>query len=228
MPIKQPLESCPLLISNWVGQKAPDFDERSLAVLGVDEYINRMYTDASQKPLSLYVGYYASQRQGDTMHSPLNCLPGAGWSPVSFSRIGIPMRATEQARDENVTVNRYVIEKGLDRQMVLYWYQSQGRVIASEYWGKFYLVLDAIRTNRTDGALVRIESRHGRMLARLSHDDKQRRDVALVPKGGHLRDGRCANALIGAATTDLGEGGALYDERVRVVAVSSEGAHDAA
>ncbi len=156
VPIKQPLESCPLLISNWVGQKAPDFDERSLAVLGVDEYINRMYTDASQKPLSLYVGYYASQRQGDTMHSPLNCLPGAGWSPVSFSRIGIPMRATEQARDENVTVNRYVIEKGLDRQMVLYWYQSQGRVIASEYWGKFYLVLDAIRTNRTDGALVRI------------------------------------------------------------------------
>lgn len=68
-----------------------------------------------------------------------------------------------------------------------------------------------------DGALVRIESRHGTMLAELRHDSSQRRDVALLPKGGHLRDGRCANVLIRAATTDLGEGGALYDEQVRLV-----------
>jgi hypothetical protein len=68
-----------------------------------------------------------------------------------------------------------------------------------------------------DGALVRVESRAGSLVARLHHDTSQRRDVALIPKGGHLRDGRCANALIRAATTDLGEGGALYDERVRVV-----------
>lgn len=156
VPVKQPLSACPLLIDTWQGQKAPDFDAQTLEVLGVDEYINRMYADASGRALSLYVGYYASQRQGDTMHSPLNCLPGAGWSPVSFDRIGIPVRKAADAAEETITVNRYVIEKGLDRQMVLYWYQSQGRVIASEYWGKFYLVLDAIRHNRTDGALVRI------------------------------------------------------------------------
>ena len=77
-----------------------------------------------------------------------------------------------------------------------------------------------------DGAIVRIESRHGQMLAKLQHDAKQRKDVALVPKGGHLRDGRCANTLIRGEVTDLGEGGALYDERVRVVAV--EGTHGAA
>lgn len=156
VPIKQPLASCPMLIDTWQGQKAPDFDAQTLAVLGVDEYISRTYADPTGKPVSLYVGYYASQRQGDTMHSPLNCLPGAGWSPVSFSRIGLPVRKAANSAEETVLVNRYVIEKGLDRQMVLYWYQSQGRVVASEYWGKFYLVLDAIRHNRTDGALVRI------------------------------------------------------------------------
>lgn len=80
-----------------------------------------------------------------------------------------------------------------------------------------------------DGALVHIESRHGRMLARVHYDDRQRKDVALVPKGGHLRDGRCANALIAGATTDLGEGGALYDERVRVRPASAdESPHGAA
>lgn len=156
VPIKQPLNSCPMLLDHWQGQRAPDFDPQTLEVLGVDEYISRMYADNSGQPLSLYIGYYASQRQGDTMHSPLNCLPGAGWSPVSFGRTEVAVRKAADGPEEPITVNRYVIEKGLDRQMVLYWYQSQGRVIASEYWGKFYLVLDAIRNNRTDGALVRI------------------------------------------------------------------------
>jgi len=68
-----------------------------------------------------------------------------------------------------------------------------------------------------DGALARLESRIGSMVVRVKHDAKQRRDVALVPKGGHLRDGRCANALVKARTTDLGEGGALYDEGVRLM-----------
>ena len=155
VPMREALTTCPLQLSFWKGQAAPDFDAGTLAVLGVDEYINRVYSDASQRPIGLYVGYYGSQRQGDTMHSPLNCLPGAGWSPLSFSRIGIPV-AAGPASTSVITVNRYVIEKGLERQLVVYWYQSHGRVVASEYWGKVYMVLDAIRTNRTDGALVRI------------------------------------------------------------------------
>jgi anaerobic selenocysteine-containing dehydrogenase len=77
-----------------------------------------------------------------------------------------------------------------------------------------------------DGALVHIESRHSALLARVHHDGKQRPDVALVPKGGHLRDGRCANTLIAGAITDLGEGGALYDERVRVRPVDEPKAGD--
>jgi EpsI family protein len=114
-----------------------------------------VYLDAGKRPIGLYVGYYGSQRQGDTMHSPLNCLPGAGWSPVSFRRMSISVPSSAEA-SRDITVNRYVIEKGLDRQLVLYWYQGHGRVVASEYLGKIYMVLDAIRTNRTDGAMVRI------------------------------------------------------------------------
>lgn len=155
VPVRESLTSCPMELSDWSGERAPDFDGATLALLGVDEYINRVYLDPQRRPIGLYVGYYNSQRQGDTMHSPLNCLPGAGWSPVSFSRLPIRMGDAAQSPSD-ITVNRYVIEKGLERQLVLYWYQSHGRVVASEYWGKVYLVLDAIRTNRTDGALVRI------------------------------------------------------------------------
>lgn len=70
-----------------------------------------------------------------------------------------------------------------------------------------------------DGALARIESRVGSMVARIRHDARQRRDVALTPKGGHMKDGRCTNAIIRARTTDLGEGGSLYDERVRIMPI---------
>ena len=88
------------------------------------------------------------------MHSPLNCLPGAGWLPVRQDRTTIQVRTSGTTRD--IEVNNFVIEKGLDRQAVLYWYQSHGRVVASEYWGKVYTVLDAMRHNRTDGSLVRV------------------------------------------------------------------------
>jgi EpsI family protein len=151
---RESLAMCPTDIATWSGRRAADFDARTLGVLGVDEYLSRVYTNAAGRRVALYIGYYGSQRQGDTMHSPLNCLPGAGWAPVSFDRIRVPVE-TNQASAE-IEINRYVIEKGLDRQVVLYWYQSHGRVVASEIWGKVFLVLDAIRTNRTDGALVRV------------------------------------------------------------------------
>jgi EpsI family protein len=158
--VRESLDACPVMISNWSGQPAAPFDERTLGILGVDEYLNRIYVNGHGRPVGLYIGYYGSQREGSTMHSPLNCLPGAGWSPVRFNRVHIQVPPTPTdpagAHEGTIQVNRYVIEKGLDRQLVLYWYQSQGRTIASEYWGKVYLVLDAIRRNRTDGALVRI------------------------------------------------------------------------
>ena len=142
----------PMQIEEWHGAPQPPIEPKVLAVLGVDDYLTRAYYAPDQSAVvGLYLGYYGSQRQGDTMHSPLNCLPGAGWAPLSNSRM--PVRV---APDSEIVVNRYIIQRGLDRQLVLYWYQSHGRVVASEYWSKFYLIRDAVRLNRTDGALVRV------------------------------------------------------------------------
>ena len=150
---RQPLAELPMVLDEWTGRRSPDFDKKILAVLGVDDYVSREYTQGTAA-VALYVGYYATQRQGDTIHSPMNCLPGAGWQPLEQGRTAISAPGTGSSAP--IEVNRVVIAKGLDRQLVLYWYQSQGRVVASEYWGKIYTVLDAVRYNRTDAALVRV------------------------------------------------------------------------
>jgi EpsI family protein len=160
VPNRTSFDRFPMVIEKWRGVQEPPIDANILAVLGVDDYLTRAYFPPERSGVGLYIGYYGSQRQGDTMHSPLNCLPGSGWEPVSKSYLPISMAAgspdAPDGSNPDVVVNRYVVQKGLDRVLVLYWYQSHGRVVASEYWGKFYLVRDAIRLNRTDGALVRV------------------------------------------------------------------------
>ena len=151
IPIRQSLSGLPMQIGNWEGRQDSDLDSQVLDVLGVDDYINRVYYNRKHFPASLYIGYYQSQREGDTMHSPLNCLPGAGWNPVKKDYVRVPVDGNSA-----IEINRIVIQKGVEKQVVLYWYQSHGRVIASEYWGKIYTVIDALRTNRTDAALVRV------------------------------------------------------------------------
>ena len=151
--LRSPLAALPMDIDQWHGAQAPDFEAAVRDALGVDEYVNRVYTAPSKASVGLYVGFYESQRRGRTMHSPLNCLPGAGWQPASHDRVGLTI---DGSAPRSIDVNRYVVTKGLDRLLVLYWYQAHDRVVASEYWAKFYLVADALRLNRTDGALVRI------------------------------------------------------------------------
>ena len=143
----------PMELGGWKAINAPPIEEDVLKVLGVDDYLSRIYYLPDGAHVGFYMGYYASQRQGDTIHSPLNCLPGAGWEAVSQGRLMIP-NADGHGRD--ITLNRYIVQKGLDRQLVLYWYQSHGRVVASEYTSKAYLIHDAIRLNRTDGSMVRV------------------------------------------------------------------------
>jgi EpsI family protein len=152
-PIREALEFLPLRIGAWEGRDTPPIDERTLKVLGVDDYINRYYQTSSGLAY-LYIGYYASQRQGDSIHSPQNCLPAAGWNPVRSGTVDIPVSV--DGSPNSIRVNRIAILNGTDKQLVLYWYQSHGRTVASEYMAKIYTVLDALRTNRTDAALVRV------------------------------------------------------------------------
>ncbi len=149
---REPLVAFPSVIGQWRSVGGVELDALTIARLGVDEYINRGYASGPAM-LGLYVGYYATQRQGDSMHSPLNCLPGAGWQPLSREYVEVPL-----ADGRALTVNRYVIQKGLDRQVVIYWYQSHGRVVANEYASKVYMVYDALRLHRTDAAMIRITS----------------------------------------------------------------------
>jgi EpsI family protein len=151
---RQSFAAFPLEIGTWKGRDNPPFETKVLKVLGVDDHVNRTYL-AESLPVSLYIGYYDSQRTGDTIHSPMKCLPGTGWQPLSTGVVTMTVpnrdRSTREAR-----INRYVVQKSSDRYVVYFWYQTHGRVIASEYVAKLRLMLDAIRINRTDGALVRV------------------------------------------------------------------------
>jgi EpsI family protein len=156
LPLSKPLSTFPMQLRDWQGEDAP-IEPRIVQALGVSDYLFRVYQAPDLHLVFLYVGYYQSQRTGVSIHSPKNCLPGAGWEPVSAGRLALTVNGGKQ-----VLVNQYVVENGLQRQLVLYWYQSHGRVIASEYSGKMYMVLDSLRLNRTDAALVRVSSPIGK------------------------------------------------------------------
>jgi len=146
------LSTFPHQLGAWRGTDT-SFSPRLVEVLGVDDYMTRKYRDDQEQTVDLYVGYYATQRQGSTYHSPQNCLPGSGWAITEMETIPLQL---SQAQETPVRINRVLIQRGLDRQLVLYWYQDRGRIITSEYWAKIYLVWDAIWKQRTDGALVRV------------------------------------------------------------------------
>jgi EpsI family protein len=161
-PIRQSLNRMPLEVGSWLGQRDASFDEDVLTALGADDYLSRDYHRYDGASIDLYIGYYQSQRHGGTMHSPLNCLPGAGWNPVRKGDLEITVSegrandSTSAGSRHLIKVNRIIIQKGLKEQVVLYWYQSHGRVIANEYWAKIFTVIDAIRIKRTDAAMVRV------------------------------------------------------------------------
>ncbi len=150
VPLRKGFEQLPMSLDGWQGRENP-LEKRIVTALGVSDYVNRVYTRSEAQPVDLYIAYYQSQRTGESIHSPKNCLPGAGWEPVRAGRLTIPV-STGPA----ISVNEYLIEKGPTQYLVLYWYQAHGRVIASEYSGKAWLVFDAITRNRTDEALVRV------------------------------------------------------------------------
>lgn len=154
-PPRLPLASFPEQLGNWTGTDV-EISKEVRDVLGPGDFLLRLYrSDDETKPYAdLFIAYFHTQRAGDTIHSPKNCLPGAGWTPVESRRIALSVESHAP-----FVVNRYVIAKGTDRQLVLYWYWAHSRAVASEYWARIYLVTDSIRMNRSDGSLVRITTR---------------------------------------------------------------------
>ncbi len=152
-PPALPLSEFPAKIGPWAMIIEWPLDKETRDLLGVTDYLNRGYWEPGMEKslLGLYVGYFRSQRTGASIHSPKNCLPGAGWNPAKSTIYQLQL---DDGR--KVPINYYLIRKGLESEVVLYWYQSHGRIVASEYWGKFYMVYDALRLNRTDAALVRV------------------------------------------------------------------------
>jgi EpsI family protein len=153
IPPRDLLSALPMEIDAWSGRTLPDLSDNAREMLRVDDYINRAYTKTDGTTLGLYIGYHTE----GGFHSPLNCLPGSGWIPVTRGYLDLPVKSSADNSDAAfIHINRIVILKGADKQIALYWYQGCGRVIASEYWGLVYGMLDKMRLGRTDAALVRI------------------------------------------------------------------------
>jgi EpsI family protein len=149
---RQELRGFPKQVGAWQqtgGDK--QFDNQTMSVLRASDYLLRDYRSADGRTINFYVGYYASQRTGATYHSPLNCLPGAGWVMSEPGTITISPKGRP-----SFVANRYLIQNGNQKDLLVYWYQGRGRSVASEYWGKIYTVVDSVSMRRSDGAMVRI------------------------------------------------------------------------
>ena len=163
VPPSEPLSLLPFSIGTWTGTEIP-LNADVLEILGKGVFLNRNYlpqsatppgqmlsSQAQSGPVGLFIGYFPTQRTGQAIHSPQNCLPGAGWTFETKSVTNLVDHNGKQYR-----VGEYLISDGRSRQEVLYWYRSHGRSIANDYVAKLYTLADSIRYNRTDAALVRV------------------------------------------------------------------------
>lgn len=150
-PMRQSLAAFPAEISDWHSVREGTLDDATMEVLRADDVLSRTYAKPGSRPADLFIAYFKSQRTGQAPHSPKNCLPGSGWVPSDSgeAEVVIPGRGP-------IRVNKYIVSRGDEKSVVLYWYQSHQRVIASEYAAKIFLVADSIRYNRSDTALVRV------------------------------------------------------------------------
>lgn len=149
---RKPLKELSSELGKWK-QKGSDksFSEQVVSVLGTTDYIWRDYEAADGRSADVYIGYYASQRTGATYHSPQNCMPGAGWEMKASELLDITSPSGKR-----FAANRYIIQNGQYKAVMIYWYQGRGRAVASEYRDKIYTVLDSVTRRRTDGSMVRI------------------------------------------------------------------------
>ncbi len=148
-PLAVPLESIGRQIGGYSSTDNSALPEGEVHALNATSYLSRTYRQ-SGLGLDVFIAFYASQRAGESMHSPKHCLPGSGWEIWQYGSTQIPVNG------RNFTINQYSIEREGERRVVLYWYQSKGRIIASEYEGKILLAKDALLNHSTAGSIVRI------------------------------------------------------------------------
>ena len=149
-----PLQFFPAAIGPWPLYQDAPIEKEIQDVLKADDTLNRVYADPSRGAQAiLFIAYFKTQRAGASPHSPKNCLPGSGFEPVETPGV-IPIAVA--GRQTPIVVNRYVVARGDARSVVLYWYQSHNRIIASEYAAKLWLIADAIRYHRSDTALIKV------------------------------------------------------------------------
>jgi EpsI family protein len=152
VPVRKALDTIPQALGDWQGREGTVLETGVLQVLKAKDYVVRRYTDPAGRSLWLFIGYWDTQRKGAQPHSPKNCLPGAGWEPLEAGRLTVPV----PGQSAPLIVNRVVIQKEREQQVVLYWYQAQGRPVAGEVEARVEMVKSALWRNRTDGALVRV------------------------------------------------------------------------
>jgi EpsI family protein len=151
-PSYKPLEGFPTQVGEWRMVQQGVMEQEVKEVLRADDYVTRDYAVSPTRVANLFVAFFKSQRAGQTPHSPKNCLPGSGWVWTVSDTIPVNV----PARVDPIQINRYIVSKGDNRSVVLYWYQSRDRVIASEYRAAAFVAWDALRYNRTDTSLVRV------------------------------------------------------------------------
>jgi EpsI family protein len=152
IPPAKPLSAFPSAIGEWRMVREGDIEKDERDVLRADDYLTRDYAATPGKTASLFVAYFRSQRAGQTPLSPKNCLPGSGWT----WSVSDTIRVDIAGRARPIEINRYIVSKGEEHAVVLYWYQSRDRVVASEYRAAAFTAWDALRYNRTDTELVRV------------------------------------------------------------------------
>lgn len=167
-PLRQPLSSFPETLPGWQMISQNVVEKETLDVLKADDVVSRFYARVSQPglhagmlekrglignaPQELFIAYFSTQQQGQSPHSPKNCLPGAGWQQTEAGEMSIPIPGLEKP----IRINKYIISKGQQTSVVLYWYQSHGRVVANEFAAKYYLVSDSMLYHRSDTAIIRV------------------------------------------------------------------------
>lgn len=152
VPSVAPFSGFPTTIGSWNKVEEEAIDPEALERLKPDDYVHRSYGRGNGENVSLFVGYFKSQRDGRAPHSPQNCLPGSGWKSISVNVRDLDVKGNPP----RIRINEYVVERNRSQLLVLYWYQQNNRILTDEIVAQFYAIPDLLAHGRTDISLIRV------------------------------------------------------------------------